>query len=278
MSGKEAKILWPEDAEYNEALYGTIIQRWGVPGDRWKYTEVLITVMPQAFAVIAQSFAPDIFRAYSDELLRLPKELVPDANPVRVWFAQPGHLHVPPQSVPDEKFRLPYWYGLIEAQREGNGSRLFVGVVDSYLSEQEALWQLLYAELERRGLIVSEMEGGAADSGDDSTKPRKRKSGDGHFAHIPEKRSAFDKAYKTYEQPVAPIAVDYPTEHPDRAKKKNEVCRLILNGHTLREVADKNTFAIPYSTVRLYRDELIAEGRLPEEIKTKRKKHKPDSI
>lgn len=73
-------------------------------------------------------------------------------------------------------------------------------------------------------------------------------------------------------KPIAPPAAD----SPERAAGKDTVYRLIMDGNNLKQVEAKST--IPYGTIRMYRDELIAESRLPKEIKQIRKKPNPDSI
>lgn len=80
------------------------------------------------------------------------------------------------------------------------------------------------------------------------------------------------------QQAAEAITVEHPQEHPDRKAKKDEVLKLILKGLTLREIEKLNTRGIPYSTIKVYKNELITEGRLPRGAKKPRKKPNPDSI
>lgn len=74
-----------------------------------------------------------------------------------------------------------------------------------------------------------------------------------------------------------PRTVGKPAENPERRKKKDTIRKLVMEGHTLRYIADNN-IDIPYSTARLLRNELIEEGQLPQEVKKTRKKLGPNSI
>lgn len=163
---KEATILWLDLAHPDPILLHELQeareQRQGISGNWTRYAEILIKSTPHGFAVMAQEFAPNTFKAYGNDLLRLPRKIKPNANPVRVYFADPNHLPVPPQpSIQDKDFKLPHWYGLIKAQKDVNGrTRLFVEAMDNYWSELEGLWLGLYAELERQGWVeVATAEG-----------------------------------------------------------------------------------------------------------------------
>lgn len=74
-----------------------------------------------------------------------------------------------------------------------------------------------------------------------------------------------------------PRTVGKPAENPERRKKKDTIRKLVMEGHTLRYIAENN-IDIPYSTARLLRNELIEEGQLPQEVRKTRKKLGPNSI
>ena len=77
---------------------------------------------------------------------------------------------------------------------------------------------------------------------------------------------------------VAPPPLAQPAENPDRRDRKEEVYRLLMEGLSLKETSERSKNLIPYSTVRMFRDELIAENRLSKAIKKKRKNPRQDSI
>jgi len=66
-------------------------------------------------------------------------------------------------------------------------------------------------------------------------------------------------------------------EHPARAELKDKIVEKWREGLSLREISE--SIPLPLSTLKIIRDELIYEGRLPPEAKRKRKKKpNPDSI
>jgi len=71
-------------------------------------------------------------------------------------------------------------------------------------------------------------------------------------------------------------AIKHPQEHPERAAKKDKIIDLWKGGHNLTEIS--NMTGIPYSTLKVYRDELIDEGRLPKEAKKSKGGLGTDSI
>jgi len=71
-------------------------------------------------------------------------------------------------------------------------------------------------------------------------------------------------------------AIKRPQEHPDRAAKKDKILDLWKGGHNLTDIS--SITGIPYSSLKVLRDELIDEGRLPKEAKKSKGGLGTDSI
>lgn len=148
---------------------------WGKPGIPDKQTELKVQGTPRDFAVMAQSFRPKVFFAYGQSLPQLPPVIEADDNPVKIWFVSsdrpqfptvPWHWQsamarddwapLPPEPWPWGSILRPGWYGLIEAQAEPGGTRLFVWALSDYWQELEKYWKSLVDELIRRGWSLAE--------------------------------------------------------------------------------------------------------------------------